>query len=86
MAWQRVESDLDGKLLLRFDPYRLTVETVTRRYSPSTGRLRLVETVSLLSAMPPDLAGTLSAAIREYLTLAAQATAGTAVAGGPPPC
>lgn len=85
MAWRRVESDLDGKLLLRFDPYQLKVETVTRRYSPSTGRLRLVEVVSLLSAMPPDLAGTLSAAIRDYLILAAAHTAGSAVAESPAP-
>ena len=80
MAWERVESDLDGKLLLRFDPYQMKAEVVTRRYSPSTGRLRLVEQVSLLAAMPPDLAGTITAAIRSYLELvAAQQTAGSAV-------
>ena len=76
MAWQRVESDLDHKLLFKFDPVQMRIEIVTRRYSPSTGRLRLPETVSLLRAMPPDLAGTISAAILGYLAL--QPVCGTA--------
>ena len=76
MAWQRIESDLDSKLLFKFDPQQMRVEIVTRRYSPSTGRLRLPETVNLLRAMPPDLAGTISAAIAGYLAL--QSSGGTA--------
>lgn len=67
MSWQRVESELDRKLLLRFDPYQMQVEVVTRRYSPSTGRLRIVERANLLTVMPADLAGTIAAVIRDYL-------------------
>lgn len=67
MGWQRIESPLDRKLLFRFDPITLRIEIVTRRFSPSTGRLRLREVVELCDGLPPDLAGTLRAAIGGYV-------------------
>lgn len=77
--WQRIESDLDGKLLFRFRADQLAVEIVKRRYTTSTGRMMPREVISLADCFPPAIGGSIMAVIRQHMPPGWEYEQGTAL-------
>jgi hypothetical protein len=82
--WQRVESDLDGKLLFRFRADKLAIEIKSRRYTKATGRIMPLEVIALADLFPTGVGGSIMAVIQQHMPPGWE-YAGTAILRKAPP-